>query len=86
VSSAVTTTLTGHGAGAWSTISRRTNTVSPDLTLEPRAGSSERVAWYVLIHVNSLRVLSKVVKARESARAMTLEWSFSGVFPSKESA
>jgi hypothetical protein len=83
VSSAVTTTLTGHGARAWAAISRRTYSISPDLTLEPRAGSGERIAWYILIHVDGLGVLAEVVETRESARAVTLERSFSGMFPWK---
>jgi hypothetical protein len=67
VSSAVTATLTGHGAGAWTTIPGWTYSIGPDLTLKPRAGSSERVTWYVLVHMDSLRMLAEVVKPRESA-------------------
>ena len=86
VSSAVATTLTGHGARAWAAVSGSTYSISSDLTLEPRAGSSERVAGYILVHVDSLGVLAEVVKTREPARAMTLKGSFTSVFPSKESA
>jgi hypothetical protein len=86
VSSAVATTLTGHGARAWAAVSGWTYSISSDLTLEPRAGSSERVAGYILVHVDSLGVLAEVVKTREPARAMTLKGSFTSVFPSKESA
>jgi hypothetical protein len=77
----VTTTLTGHGARAWAAVSRWTYSISPDLTLEPCAGSGERVAWYILVHVNSLRVLAEIVETREPARAVTLKGSFSGMFP-----
>lgn len=86
VSSSMATTLTGHGAGAWTAISRWTYSVSPDLTLEPRAGSGERVAWYVLVHMDSLRVLAKIVKTREPARAVTLKGTFPGMFPGRGSA
>jgi hypothetical protein len=86
VSSAVTATLAGHGTGAWAAIPRRAYSVGPDLTLEPCAGSSKRVAWYVFVHVDGLRVLAEIVKTGEPARAVTLKGSFSGMFPGRESA
>ena len=61
----------------------RAYSIGSDLSLEPCACSRERIARNLFVHVNCLRVLPQIVESRESARAVTLEWSFSGMFPMK---
>lgn len=53
--------------------------VGTDLPLKSGAGGSERVARDVFVQVHRLGVLAEVVQAGESARAVTLERSFSRV-------
>jgi hypothetical protein len=50
--------------------------------LKPGAGSGQRVAWNIFIHMDGLRMLPEVVKSRKPSRAMTLEGSFACVLAS----
>jgi len=65
---------------------RLAHSVSANLTLKASTGGCQRVYGDILIDMHSLGVLSKVVKAREPPRAMTLEWTLPGVFASQGSA
>lgn len=58
----------------------RSDAVGSYLTLEAGARSGKRVARDVLIHVNSLRMLSQIIEARKAPRAVALKGPFSGMF------
>lgn len=85
VPSAVTA-LAVHSIRTWPTVSGRANSVGPYLTLKPRTRSCKRIAGNVLVNVHRLRMLTEIVQSGESAGAMTLKWSLSGVFPEMKSA
>jgi len=61
-----------------------THPISPNLSLEPRAGRGQRVHGDVLIHMYGLGVLSQIVQAGETPGAVTLEWAFTSVFSDLE--
>lgn len=65
--------------------SRRPDSICPNLPLESRPCGGQRILWNVFILVNRLGMLSKVIEPRESARAVTLERTFTCVFSSKVS-
>jgi len=48
------------------TVVGRTDSIRADLSLEPSACRGERVARDIFVDVNSLSVLSEVVKSREA--------------------
>jgi hypothetical protein len=58
--------------------------VSPYLPLESRARSCQGVSRDLLVHMHSLRMLPKIVKPRETPRAMTCEGALASVFPANE--
>jgi hypothetical protein len=72
--SACTAQCVRSGAVSW-----RSYAVGPYLALEPRAGRGERFGRDVFVDVDGLSVLSEVVQARESSRAVALEGSFASV-------
>jgi hypothetical protein len=60
---------------------RLPHSVGPNLPLEPRPGSGERVDGNLFVRVHGLGVLPQVVQAREASFAVTLERALAGVFP-----
>lgn len=56
-------------------------TIRSHLTLEPRAGSCQRIHGNILVDMNSLRMLPQVIQPRETSRAVTLKGPFACVFP-----
>lgn len=71
-----------RGSGSPSTLA---HPVGPYLSLEPRSSCGKGVHGDVLVHMDSLSVLSEIVEARETPGAVTLEWTFTGVFPDPKS-
>lgn len=63
------------------TTSGRADSICPNLPLEPCSCGSERISWDIFINMDCLGVLAQVIKARETAGAVTLERSFAGMFP-----
>lgn len=51
------------------------------LSLKPRAGRGKRIDGNIFVNVDGLGMLAQVVEPGESSGAVTLEWSFAGVFP-----
>lgn len=68
-------------SGGRSRSSGRSYSVGANLSLVPRASSSEGVHGDIFINMHSLGMLPKVVQSRKSARAVTLERALSGVLP-----
>jgi hypothetical protein len=61
------------------TISSWAYSVRANLSLKPGSRGSKRVAWDLFVNMNCLRMLSKVVKTRESSIAVTLKWPLSSM-------
>jgi hypothetical protein len=60
---------------------RLAHPVRPDLPLKPSPSGRKRVHRNVFVYVHRLRMLSQVVEARETPRAVALERAFASVFP-----
>ena len=60
-------------------VSGRPYAIGSYLPLEPRASRGERFGRDVLVDMDGLGMLSKVVEARESSRAVALKGPFAGV-------
>ena len=59
---------------------RRTYAVCSDLSLEPSPSRCQRVARYLFVNMDCLRMLTQVIEAGESAGAVAFEGAFTCVF------
>ena len=80
MASAMTTSTTGKGGSSCSMV-RRPYAIGSYLSLEPGTCSCQGIRGDFFIHVYCLRMLSQIIQPRKASGAMTLERSFSSMFP-----